>query len=366
MRLGSPFSSTARTRRALHRGQAALSRADVNTAETAGRWALSRLPDPTVIQPGTMSVSDRELLVAGLELVAQARRELVDLAAAAHLHHQALTLLRAAPHTAERDREQSIVLNRLGETLRLLGRYADAEDRHREALALAERLQPADPVLVASALNGLGIVFKDTRQYANAACTYHRALTLAEGDLGPDDPQLAGLLHNLAGLDHAQHRYTVGEPKARRALHLRVWGDGPDSTGTAGDLAVLGALLLGQGREAEAEAMLRQSLAIWQHHFGADHYEVASVQHNLAALYGARGETRRAQQTYQQVLDIKRRVLGPEHHEVVALHEQLDRSEYCGRLGDRQSGSAQLRRDRDRNGVDVSRIAVQAVQASRR
>ena len=96
---------------------------------------------------------------------------LVDLAAAAHLHQQALTLLSAAPHTAERDREQSIVLNRLGETLRLLGRHTDAADRHREALSLAEHLQPADPVLVASALNGLGIVFTDTRQYANAACT---------------------------------------------------------------------------------------------------------------------------------------------------------------------------------------------------
>ncbi len=247
MRPGRPFSSTARTRRAIHRGQAALSRADVNTAETAGRWALSRLPDPTAIEPGTLSLDDRELLLAGLELVAQARRDLVDLTAAAHLHHQALTLLSGAPETHEKDREQSIVLTRLAETLRLLGRYADADRRHREALALAERLQPADPVLVASALNGLGVVLQDTRQYAHAAWTYHRALALAEAHLGPDDPHLAGLLHNLAGLDLTRHRYTVGEPKARRALHLRVWGDGPDSTGTAGDLAVLGALLLGQG-----------------------------------------------------------------------------------------------------------------------
>ena len=324
MRPGRPFSSTARTRRAIHRGQAALSRADVNTAETAGRWALSRLPDPTAIEPGTLSLDDRELLLAGLELVAQVRRDLVDLTAAAHLHHQALTLLSGAPETHEKDREQSIVLTRLAETLRLLGRYADADRRHREALALAERLQPADPVLVASALNGLGVVLQDTRQYAHAAWTYHRALALAEAHLGPDDPHLAGLLHNLAGLDLTRHRYTVGEPKARRALHLRVWGDGPDSTGTAGDLAVLGALLLGQGRESEAEAILRQSLAIWQHHFGADHYEVAGVQYNLAALYRARGQTRRARQTCQQVLDIKRRVLGPEHPEVVALQRHLD------------------------------------------
>ena len=287
LRLASAFMSTARIRRALHRGRAALSRADVAAAETAGRWALSRLPDPTVIQPTTINEPDRELLIAGLELVAQARRGLVDLAAAVHLHQQALNLLSAAPRTAERDREESIVLNRLGDTLRVLGRYADAEERHGEALALAEHLQPADVVLVASALNGLGSVFKDTRQFANAACTYHRALTLAEGDLGPDDPLIAGLLHNLADLDHAQQRYTVGEPKARRALQLRVLRDGPNSTGTAGDLAVLGALLLGQGRHAEAEAILRQSLAIWQHHFGAHHYEVAVVQHNLAALYRA-------------------------------------------------------------------------------
>ena len=55
-RLGRPFNSTARTRRAIHQGQIALSRADVNSAEAAGRWALSRLPDPTTIQPGSLSV----------------------------------------------------------------------------------------------------------------------------------------------------------------------------------------------------------------------------------------------------------------------------------------------------------------------
>jgi tetratricopeptide (TPR) repeat protein len=324
LRLVSAFCSTVRIRRTLHRGQAALNRADVHAAEAAGRWALSRLPDPTVIQPTSLSASDRTVLVAALELVAQARRESVDLAAAVHLHHQALSLLSAAPRTAGRDRDESMVLNRLAETLRLLGRHVDAEVRQHEALALAENLQPADVVLVASALNGLGSVFRDTRRYANAACTYHRALRLAEGDLSRDDPLIAGLFHNLARLDHAQQRYTVGEPKARRALQLRVLRDGPNSTGTADDLAVLGALLRGQGRHAEAEAILRQSLAIWQHHFGAHHYQVADVQQELAELYSARGEAPRARQTYQQVLDIKRHVLGPEHQEVAALQRRID------------------------------------------
>ena len=322
MRLSSPFSRIARTRRALHRGQVALERGDLAEAEMNGRASISRL-GYRIENPTASAIADLELLASSLELVAVVRRELADLNQSAMLHEHALAALEATPHSPYSDRLRITVLNRLGECRRLLGRYAEAEDHHKRAVSLAQDLQPTEPMWLAESLNGLGIVYKDTHRFADAGRHYHRALELAAA-LGPDNPRLANLFHNLAGLDHAQNRFVEGEPHARRALRLRMLGEEPASTGAAGDLAVLGALLLGQHRYAEAEQALQESLTIWQNRYGEKHYEVAVVQHNLAALHAARGQHQQAERAYRQALDIKIQVLGPEHPDVVALKNYVD------------------------------------------
>jgi tetratricopeptide (TPR) repeat protein len=323
MGLDSPFGRIARTRRALHRGDVALRRGDLVTADDRGRATIIRL-GYDMDNPDLASVADLDLVASGLELVACVCRERADLIESVGLHEQALAALDAAPPTHHREAHRIAVLVRAGECHRLLGRYRQAEDRHRLAIKIASDLRPAEPLLLAASVNGLGIVYKDTQRFTEAARHYVQALVLSEKELGLDDPQLANLFHNLAGLNHAQDRFVEAEPHARRALSLRERGDGLASTGAAGDLAVLGAVLLGQRRYAEAEQALRHSLAIWQGRYGDQHYEVAVVQHNLAALYAARGQHQQARRAYHQVLEIKQRVLGFQHPDVVALQRHID------------------------------------------
>jgi tetratricopeptide (TPR) repeat protein len=320
----SPLSRTAHIRRLLYRGEFALAQGDLSTAEEVGRSALALLDHTANRRPGAVETA-QELEVAGLELVARVRREWTDFTGAARLYRQALAVLDAAPTTAENDWRSVTVLISLGEALRLLGRFSEAEQHSRRAVELAKRIQPTDPILHAAALNGLGIVFKDTGLYRDAAAAYERALQLCDQALGPDDPQIASLLHNLAGLAHAEGRLVEGEAHIRRGLQIRGRAEPPASTGTASDLAVLGALLLEQHRITEAEPILQRSLAIWEDRFGSEHYEVAIVQHNLAALYAERGDHDRAAQAYRQVLNIKRIVLGPSHPDLAALEEHLAR-----------------------------------------
>ena len=250
---------------------------------------------------------------------------------AADLHRRALVAL----DDADNSNLRAIVLLRLGETLRLLGHYTEAEGHHSRAVALASGTT-AEPLLLSAALNGLGIVFKDTGRFAEAASTYREALVIAERVLGPDDPWLADLHHNLAGLNHARDRFVEGEPHARRALQLRQMGPGLNSTAAAGDFAVLGALLLGQERYADAEEALQKSRAIWVKRFGPDHYEVAIVKHNLAVLYTARGEYSRAEDAYRAVHAIKHRVLGADNAEVIAMRNHVER--LATRLNDSRYG----------------------------
>ena len=338
MRFALPFTRTAKLRRMLHRGEVAFAEGDLPRAEGAGRSLVQLLHQ---VLPDQLSPLDRrELSVSALELTARVRRELGDLQQAADLHRRALVALDDADNSTLR----AIVLLRLGETLRLLGRYTEAERHHSRAVALVSGTT-AEPMLLAAALNGLGIVFKDTGRFADAASTYQEALVIAEREVGPDGPQLADLHHNLAGLNHAQDRFVEGEPHAHRALELRHMGPGLNSTAAAGDLAVLGALLLGQDRYTEAEQALEKSLAIWVERFGPNHYEVAIVKHNLAALYTARGEYARAEDAYRAVHAIKHRVLGEDNTEVIAMRKQVKR--LAMRLNESRNG---VGRDDDADG----------------
>jgi tetratricopeptide (TPR) repeat protein len=322
--LTSPFSRLAKLRRVLRRGENVLHNGDLESAERAGREVLDQLgTEPvnlTSLRPG-----EPDAMIAGLELLACVRRERTDFVGCLQLHQRALAALDTVPGGANRDRLRLATLIRLGEALRLLGQFLEAEHALNRALQLADTDDPPDPINHAMALNGLGIVFKDTQRFEQAAQHYRQALTLLEQTLGPNNLELAPLYHNLAGLEHAQDRFTEGEPLARRALELRATHEGLETTGAAADLAVLGALLLGQKRYPEAEAVLEQSLAVWQSRYGSQHYEVAVVKHNLAALYQARGDQLRALRTLNQVLDVKCDILGPTHADVLSLRQYIAR-----------------------------------------
>jgi len=322
--LTSPFSRLAKLRRVLRRGETALHNGDLDSAERAGCHVLDQLgTDP--IDPNSLRRGEPGAMIAGLELLACVRRELTDFVGCVQLHQRALAALEMVPAGANRDRLRLAALIQLGEALRLLGHFPEAEDALKRAVQLADTPDPPDPISRAMALNGLGIVFKDTQRFELAGQCYRQALTLLEQTIGPNDLELAPLYHNRAGLEHAQDRFTEGEPLARRALELRAAHEGLETSGAAADLAVLGALLLGQQRYAEAETVLERSLAIWQDRYGQQHFEVAVVKHNLAALYQARGDQPRALRTLSQVLDIKWHILGPTHPDVLALRQYLAR-----------------------------------------
>jgi tetratricopeptide (TPR) repeat protein len=317
-----PFSRLAKLRRVLRRGEIALSIGDLDTAERAGVRVLDQLgADP--IDLARLRPGELRAMIVGLELLACVRRELSDFMSCAELHQRALTALNMVPAGADRDRLCLAALLRLGEALRLLGHFPEAEEVLRRAAQLVDAHQPPDPINRAMALNALGLVFKETQRFDQAGQHYRQALALLEQTLGAADLELAPLYHNLAGLEHAQDQFVQGEPLARRALELREAHESLETTGAAADLAVLGALLLGQQRYDEAESVLKRSLAIWQARYGDHHYEVAVVKHNLAALYCARSDQPRALRTLTEVFEIKSQILGPTHPDVVILRQNI-------------------------------------------
>src|SRR5579884_4270524 len=129
----------------------------------------------------------------------------------------------------------------LANTLRMQGKYKEAEPLFRKALQHAKERED-----VCSILNNLGVLYKYTRKFDKAEAVYRRALALAEKVYGSEHTETATIYHNLGGLEHARGRYAEGEPYARRSVEIRSKALGPNHPETLADVAALASLLEGQ------------------------------------------------------------------------------------------------------------------------
>ena len=92
------------------------------------------------------------------------------------------------------------------------GRYADAIQACRKALAINESTLGPEHPKTATSLNNLAQLYHDQGRYSDAEPLYKRALAIEEKALGPEHPDTATTLNNLAKMYHEQGRYSAAEP----------------------------------------------------------------------------------------------------------------------------------------------------------
>jgi tetratricopeptide (TPR) repeat protein len=178
----------------------------------------------------------------------------------------------------------SNVMRQLGTLLRAKGRYGEAEQVYRHALASAEKSLEADHPEVAGGLTFLGQLLWDTNRCAEAEPLMRRALALGEKKFGPDRPEIATSLIILAHLLTDSGRSAEAEPLIRRALAIEETNVVPNDRHVANRLSHLAGLLYATQRFAEAEALWRRALDIEETSRGPDHPKVAIELNNLARL----------------------------------------------------------------------------------
>jgi tetratricopeptide (TPR) repeat protein len=220
------------------------------------------------------------------------------------------------PASPVRDKWLAELLTRLGTSLRLAGRFAEASTVLTAARGLTH-WNGMEPERRAATLTAAGILAKDTGRYTEAAMLYWQAQSVL--DSATVLVQTACIHHNMAGLFHVQGIYVEAESEIREALAIRSRTEPPNSDGTAADLSVLGAVLNGQDRLEEAEDAIRAAYQIGQARHGSDHYEVAVQLHSLGSIQHKRHDFDGAADSYRRALQIKERVLGGQHPEIAAL-----------------------------------------------
>jgi non-specific serine/threonine protein kinase/serine/threonine-protein kinase len=236
------------------------------------------------------------------------------------LYQQAKPLLERALGTRERVAPSDSIgiatnLLSIGQLDQWKGRYDEAEQTFRLAVALAERADSTQPVFRRT-LTSLADLLRTRGRYAEADSISRRALALIEHLVGPDDPSVADELNGLAIAQAEQGRPAPAESLFRRVLEIREHTVGELHSLTARAVGNLASALFELGKLAQAESLYLRQLAINTRLYGTDHAQVAAVLYNIANVETSTGRQEQAIARFRRAIDLWERKLGPEHPHV--------------------------------------------------
>ncbi|WP_164929325.1 CHAT domain-containing tetratricopeptide repeat protein [Gloeobacter violaceus] len=204
-------------------------------------------------------------------------------------------------------------LDSLGSLNRQLGNYRQAEPLFRQALAMREKLLGSEHLDVANSVNNLAVMYISLGKYTLAEPLFQRSLAIREQQLGADHAVVGESLNNLGVLYWRQGKFVQAEPNYLRALTIAEKSLGPRHIQTAQRLDNLALLYRNRGGLRQAEPLHQRALAIFEQSLGPEHPTVATNLNNQASLYTVSGDYPRAEQLHRRALAIRLKSFGAEH-----------------------------------------------------
>jgi tetratricopeptide (TPR) repeat protein len=227
----------------------------------------------------------------------------------------ALLVLASLVTAAAQQGDFNAALRRFGE-LYAARKYSAALVEAQKFESMAKARFGVNHANYGAALNNLGLVYKEQGKYADAEELYRRALAIYERTIGAAHPNAANALHNLANVYVAQGKYADAEGLYKRVLAIDEKTLGPSHLYVAATLHTLAGVYDEQGKYAEAEGLYKRALAIREKALGPSHLDVAQTLDNLALLYREQSRYTDAEGLHKRALAIREKALGKEHGEL--------------------------------------------------
>jgi serine/threonine-protein kinase len=218
---------------------------------------------------------------------------------------RALDVRRAAGVSAE---EIGTTQGNLAKAIERQGRFDDAVEAYRAAIATLDRATGGDSLQFASELMGLAQTYERDERFeeADALMRTVRRLRETEGD----SPALAIAIHNLGHLA-ATWRDDVDEAVGLHREALAMWrrifpnGGHPEISRSLEQIARLIAL---RGEWAQADSLYDEAVRLWSELYGDAHPHLASIRANQANLRYRVGDFDEAAAAYRDVVRVYRSV----------------------------------------------------------
>lgn len=203
------------------------------------------------------------------------------------------------------------IMNSLGNALRALGEFVEAEALMRGALNTLERTRPDDERRLADCLGNFAYLRRVQGNPGEAIELFERQLVIRRRTLGNESPWTIRSIHELAVIYVEMGDLRRGEELAREAVERgkRILGFGHVDTRSA--LWVLGWSLHRQERFADAEAVQLELLEAKRGSLGEHSAEVCDSWNGLAELATAQKAMDRVRDYASQLASTARRAADP-------------------------------------------------------
>jgi tetratricopeptide (TPR) repeat protein len=240
-------------------------------------------------------------------------------AEAEHHAERAWALLRENPDAAAEAELRAVT----GGLRTVQGRYAEAIEEHRKALALREQIHGMQSLQAASGHLSLGNALRKAGESEEATAEYRIALEIRSHTLGVDHPEVTAARNALANSLLVAGRYAEAEADYREVLARWQQTLGEHHPHVAGARNNLALTLSAQGKLEEAEVAHRRAIAAAREALGVDHPFVAGAQTNLGAVLMKLGRHVEAEAEHRAALELRLRTRGTEHPLVAASHNNI-------------------------------------------
>jgi tetratricopeptide (TPR) repeat protein len=187
--------------------------------------------------------------------------------------------------------------------------FNDAETSAKEAVAIAEKIQPQDGRLP-EAFGQLGNVYMWRLDYKDATDAYKRQLALSQQLYGPESPMLATALQSLAMLALAQKDFVSAETNFSRALNLNLKAYGENSNETATSLNGLAGVYFIQKDFPKAETVRLRTLKIFETMYGESDIRLAIPVGGLCHVYDQWNKAEKAAACYTRLVSLEEKQFG--------------------------------------------------------
>jgi CHAT domain-containing protein len=216
-----------------------------------------------------------------------------------------------------------------GQAHRMLGKYVEAEDDERVALAIRRRILGTYHYLNAEADYVLGMVYQDRGDYYNATRFLEESLRVFRLTIGVSDWRVGGVLRNLARLHDEVGAFAEAESLYLAAVANRERALGPQHPGVAQVVMEVATFYVKHGKHDQAEKLLQRTLAILEKAFKPDHETFAVSLDGLGRICLAQRRFGEALVYFKRAREICQKVFGSESPSY-ALCQQHIASVYAG------------------------------------
>lgn len=211
------------------------------------------------------------------------------------------------------------MLQDLGETYLLEGKYPEAKSVFEQArTSLVEGGAAEDP-RVAVSLNGLGAVAQSGRNYEDAGRLYDQAYALLAKLPNPPPRIMAAVLYNIGSLDLANGKIGEASDHFSQCLKLSEGNYTADNPPPLEQFDQIAGAYERQQRFDEAEKRYQANLELRRKLFGENSTEAARGLYSLAVFYNGRKEYDKAVSAGEQALQDFEGREGEESDEVALL-----------------------------------------------